>query len=447
MRDGGRIAAAIQVLDDIELRHKPVRQALKTWSDGARYAGSKDRAWVSGLALDVLRRQRSLAFMMGEESNRARALAALRAVWGWEPDRILEACADPHGPGALSGDEFEVLFRLGSPGAPPVVYAAVDKLGEVTEATGPKYDLSKAKADVRGDYPDWIEASMARTFGKDRVEEGIAFAQRAPVDLRVNRLKSDAYEVLKALEGMGAEPAGVLPDALRVPAPAAAERAAAVEIHPAFAMGWFEVQDLGSQMAAAVAGDVKGCQVLDYCAGGGGKTLALAAAMGNTGKIYAYDSDARRMTDIIPRATRAGVTNLELRTPLNKEPLNGLQETMDMVFVDAPCTGSGTWRRHPDAKWRLTPDTLQRRLNEQRKVLDQASEFVKPGGRMVYVTCSFFAEENEQQVEAFLARNSAFKLSKIDLFPDFTTPQGYLRLSPRKAGTDGFFAALLDRKK
>lgn len=421
MRDGGRIAAAIQVLDDIELRHKPVRQALKTWSDGARYAGSKDRAWVSGLALDVLRRQRSLAFMMGEESNRARALAALRWTWDWELARITEACADPHGPGALTGQETATLSA--------------------------KPSLKGAKADVQGDYPDWIEASMARTFGAERVEEGIAFAQRAPVDLRVNRLKSDAYEVLKALDDMGAEPAGILPDALRVPAPAAAERAAAVEIHPSFAMGWFEVQDLGSQMAAAVAGDVAGQQVLDYCAGGGGKTLALAAAMGNTGKVYAYDSDARRMTDIIPRATRAGVTNLDLRTPLNKEPLKGLEGEMDLVFVDAPCTGSGTWRRHPDAKWRLTPDTLQRRLNEQRKVLDQASEFVKLGGRMVYVTCSFFAEENESQVEAFLKRNDAFRLRKLDLFPDFTTAQGYLRLSPRTAGTDGFFAALLDRKK
>ncbi len=421
MRDGGRIAAAIQVLDDIELRHKPVRQALKTWSDGARYAGSKDRAWVSGLSLDVLRRQRSLAHLMGEESNRSRALAALRWIWDWDMDRLGEACADPHGPGPLTDHEIATLNA--------------------------KPSLKGAKADVQGDYPDWIEASMARTFGKDRVEEGIAFAQRAPVDLRVNRLKSDAYEVLKALDDMGAEPAGMLPDALRVPAPAAAERAAAVEIHPSFAMGWFEVQDLGSQMAAACAGDVAGQKVLDYCAGGGGKTLALAAAMGNTGKIYAYDSDARRMTDIIPRATRAGVTNLELRTPLNKEPLNGLQGEMDLVFVDAPCTGSGTWRRHPDAKWRLTPDTLQRRLNEQRKVLDQASEFVRPGGRMVYVTCSFFAEENEQQVEAFLARNDAFKLRKLTLFPEYTTPQGYLRLSPRTAGTDGFFAALLDRKK
>lgn len=420
MRDGGRIAAAIAVLDDIELRHKPVRQALKTWSDGARYAGSKDRAWVSGLVLDVLRRNRSLAFQMGDESNRARCLAALSHIWGWELERIAEACNDPHGPAPLTEAETRALT---SPAA-----------------------LKGAKADIQGDYPDWIEASMARAFGQDRVAEGQAFAERAPVDLRVNTLKSDAYDVFKALEPMGAEPAGDLPNALRVPAPAAAERAAAVEVHPAFAMGWFEVQDLGSQMAAACAGDITGRQVLDYCAGGGGKTLALAAAMANTGRIYAYDADARRMTDIIPRATRAGVTNLELRTPLNKEPLAGLEEAMDLVFVDAPCTGSGTWRRHPDAKWRLSPDSLQRRLNEQRKVLDQASVFVRPGGRLIYVTCSIFAEENEDQLAAFLERNAAFKARKLDVFPDHLTPQGCLRLTPRKAGTDGFFAALLERK-
>jgi len=420
VRDGGRIAAAIQVLDDIDTRHKPIRQALKTWSDGARYAGSKDRAFVSGLALDVLRRSRSLAHMMGADSNRSRCLAALRWVWDWDMERISAACEDPHGPGPLSKPEVAALSAVAS--------------------------LKGARADVQGDYPDWIEASMARTYGQDRVEEGIAFAQRAPVDLRVNRLKSDAFDVLKALEGMGAEPAGQLPDALRVPAPAAAERAASVEIHPSFAMGWFEVQDLGSQMAAACAGDVRNQSVLDYCAGGGGKTLALAAAMGSTGRLYAHDSDARRMTDIIPRATRAGVTNLELRTPLNKDPLKGLEGEMDLVFVDAPCSGSGTWRRHPDAKWRLTPDALQRRLNEQRKVLDQASVFVRPGGRLIYVTCSFFVEENEDQIAAFVGRSPDFKVRPIEMFSSFLTPQGFLRLTPRTAGTDGFFVALLDRK-
>lgn len=422
MRDGGRIAAAIQVLDDIDQRHKPVRAALKTWSDGARYAGAKDRAWVSGLVLDVLRRRRSLAYAVDTtgETNRARVLAALWLVWDWPVERIAEACLDPHGPGELDGLEVETFAR--------------GKDSRVAPA-----------ADVQGDYPDWLEPHMTRAFGEDRAAEGVALAERAPVDLRVNRLKATPQQVLEAIGPMGAEPAGILPDALRVPAPAAAERAAAVEIHPAFAMGWFEVQDLGSQMAAAVAGDIAGLRVLDFCAGGGGKTLALAAAMGNTGNVFAYDVDARRMVDIIPRAQRAGVTNLDLRTPLDPKALDGLEGTMDLVFVDAPCTGSGTWRRHPDAKWRLSPDALQRRLNEQRKVLDKASLFVRPGGRLVYVTCSIFAEENEDQVAAFVERNTAFTTRPLDVFTDYLTPEGYLRLSPRKAGTDGFFACLMDR--
>lgn len=445
MRDGGRIAAAIQVLDDIDQRHKPVRAALKTWSDGARYAGAKDRAWVSGLVLDVLRRRRSLAFLIGAETNRARVLGALRAVWGWDFERILQAAEDPHGPGALPQDEPDALLLSQAPDQAPTISIAVSTGGEISHAIGPGKALWEAEPDIQGDYPDWLEPQMTRAFGDDRAAEGAALAERAPVDLRVNRLKATAEQVLEAIGPMGAEPAGILPDALRVPAPAAAERAAAVEIHPAFAMGWFEVQDLGSQMAAAVAGDIAGQRVLDFCAGGGGKTLALAAAMGNTGTVFAYDVDARRMVDIIPRAQRAGVTNLDLRTPLDPKALDGLEGTMDLVFVDAPCTGSGTWRRHPDAKWRLSPDALQRRLNEQRKVLDKASLFVRPGGRLVYVTCSIFAEENEDQVAAFVQRNADFAARPLDLFTDYLTPEGYLRLSPHKAGTDGFFACLMDR--
>ena len=184
--------------------------------------------------------------------------------------------------------------------------------------------------------------------------------------------------------------------------------------------------------------------MLDLCAGGGGKTLALAAAMGNTGQIYAYDADARRMTDLIPRAERAGVRNLQVRSPTERDPFRGLAGAMDVVFVDAPCTGSGTWRRHPDAKWRLSPQQLERRMAEQDGVLDQAATFLKPGGRMIYVTCSLLAEENEDRVEAFLTRTLGFSVCSAP-FQQLATAQGYLRLSPRSAGTDGFFAAVLQR--
>jgi len=395
--------------------------ALKGWGESARYAGSKDRSFVSGLVLDVLRKRRSLGWKMGDDGVRAAALAALRFGWKWPVERIAEATAEePHGIGALTEAELKAF---------------------ATPNTEP------APAPVAGDYPDWAEPYLTRVFGDDRAEEGALLSERAPVDLRANSLKTDPERAAKALHPLHAQPAGLLPNAFRIPAPAATDRAGAVETIPAFGKGWFEVQDLGSQIAAACAGEIKRKQVLDFCAGGGGKTLALAAAMGNTGQLYAHDSDARRMADVIPRATRAGVRNLQIRSPVESEPLKGMDGKMDVVFVDAPCTGAGTWRRHPDAKWRLSEDQLGKRIAEQDTVLDQAAPLVKPGGRLVYVTCSIFAEENEDRVAAFLARTPGFTVRPIALEPvaEHVTPQGFLRLTPRTAATDGFFVALLEK--
>jgi 16S rRNA (cytosine967-C5)-methyltransferase len=425
LRDAGRLAAAIDVLTDIEERHRPVRMALKTWGESARYAGAKDRAWVSGLALDVLRRRRSLAWRMGAEGPRAASLAALRFLWDWPMERIAEAASEePHGPGPLTDAERAAL-------------------------ESPR-DLAEAPPAVRGDYPDWLDASLVRAFGDDRAAEGEALSERAPVDLRVNRLKTDPERALKALTPLHAEPSGVLATALRMPALDPTARSGAVEAIPQFSKGWFEVQDLGSQIAASAAGEVKGKQVLDLCAGGGGKTLALASDMGNTGQIYAYDADARRLADTIRRGERAGVRNLQIRSPINPDPLKGLEGRMDVVFLDAPCTGTGSWRRHPDTKWRLTPETLEKRQAEQDAVLDAGATFVKPGGRIVYVTCSVLPEENEDRVTAFLARTEGFEARPATADPALTarlTSEGYLRLSPRTSATDGFFVAVLERRK
>jgi 16S rRNA (cytosine967-C5)-methyltransferase len=194
-----------------------------------------------------------------------------------------------------------------------------------------------------------------------------------------------------------------------------------------------------------VAGEIKGRQVLDFCAGGGGKTLALAAVMGNTGQLYAYDSDARRLADTVRRAQRAGVRNLQVRSPIDPKALDGLDRRMDLVFVDAPCTGSGTWRRHPDAKWRLTAQQLARRIAEQDAVLAAAAAFVKPGGLLIYVTCSLLAEENEDRVAAFVAAHQDFAAEPVLLSgaEQWRTEAGFLRLTPRTAATDGFFVAIL----
>jgi 16S rRNA (cytosine967-C5)-methyltransferase len=425
LRDAGRLAAAIDVLTQIDERHRPVRMALKNWGEAARYAGSKDRAFVSGLVLDVLRRRRSLGWRMGDESLRAAALGALRFVWDWPLERVAEAAGEePHGPGALTEAERAAL-------AAPC-------------------DLTHAPAPVRGDYPDWLDASLARAFGEGRADEAAALSERAPVDLRVNLLKSDPERTLKALSSLLAEPVDLLPTALRMPALDPMTRSGAVETIPQFSKGWFEVQDLGSQIAATAAGEVRGKQVLDLCAGGGGKTLALASAMGNTGQIYAYDSDARRLADTIRRGDRAGVRNLQIRSPVNPEPLKGLEGKMDVVFIDAPCTGTGSWRRHPDTKWRLTPDTLEKRMADQDAVLDSGAPFVKPGGRMVYVTCSVLPEEDEDRVAAFLARTPGFVSGPATADPKLTpylTPDGFLRLTPHSSGTDGFFVAVLEKPR
>ena len=425
MRDGGRLAAAIDVLTDIETRHKPVRMALKNWGESARYAGAKDRAFVSGLVLDTLRRRRSLGWRIGDDSPRAAVLGALRLVWDWPLDRIAEAAAEEtHGIGPLTEAE------RGGLAAPR--------------------DLADAPAPVRGDFQDWLEVDLASAFGPDLDAEMRALSERAPVDLRVNTLKTDPERALKALTPLHAHAVAYPPTALRIDAPAAAERTGAVETIPAFSKGWFEVQDLGSQIAAGAAGEVKGKQVLDLCAGGGGKTLALAAAMGNTGQIYAYDSEPRRLADTIRRADRAGVRNLQVRSPVNPEPLKGLDGKMDVVFLDAPCSGSGAWRRHPDTKWRLTPETLAKRMADQDAVLDQGAAFVKPGGRLVYVTCSVLPQENEARVAAFRARHPGFEIAPAAADPALAgrlTPEGYLRLSPRSSATDGFFVAVLERPR
>lgn len=422
LRDGGRIAAAMGVLGEIDARHRPAHLALKDWGGDARYAGARDRAFVSGLVLDVLRRHRSLAWMMADEADRARTLGALRLAWGWSLERLEAAACEPHGPGMLTAAERASLA------APQ--------------------PLEAAPPPVRGDYPDWADPLLARAFGETRALEGQALAARAPVDLRVNTLKSDAAHVRKALAPFAPEALSFPENALRIPAPAAEQRAAPVESAPEFAKGWFEVQDAGSQIAALAAGGIRGRQVLDFCAGGGGKTLALAAAMGNTGQLYAYDADARRLSETVTRAGRAGVRNLQVRSPIRPDALAGLERRMDLVFVDAPCSGSGVWRRHPDAKWRLTAQQVARRVAEQDEILAAASAFVKPNGRLVYVTCSLFAEENEDRVAAFVGSYPEFTVQPVTFAEAGPrgTSDGYLRLTSRATATDGFFVATLRRK-
>lgn len=455
MRLSGRLTAAIEILEDFERRRVPLKTAIADWSRNNRYAGAKDRAWISGLCLDALRRRNSLAARMNYSSARALALGALQFMWAKPVEEIAEAAAEePHGPGALNADEKATLGLRAEDDA-RTVYSSPCGADEVrTEEAA----IERSKPHIAGDFPEWLTPQIAHVFGDDTARIMSAFAERADIDLRLNTLKTSPEKALAALKSVKAESVSMLTTAARIAAPDPSEKAPGVTVIPAFNKGWVEVQDLGSQIAACAAGDIKGAQVLDYCAGGGGKTLALAAMMENTGQLYAYDRDPHRLKPLFHRAKRAGVRNLQIRSPAGGEGLDDLAGKMDVVFIDAPCSGAGTWRRHPDTKWRLTEKQLQTRQNEQDQVLREACRFVKPGGRMVWVTCSFLMEENEDRLAAFLAENDEFSQTPalasiaasglvtdegLQLLESCLTPDGTIRLTPDKIRADGFFVAVL----
>jgi 16S rRNA (cytosine967-C5)-methyltransferase len=429
MTPAARLSAAIEVLADIEARRRPAADALKDWGLSHRFAGSGDRAAIAGLAYDALRRRASAAWMMGEEMPRAVVLGMLRLERGLDVD-ALAALAD--------GSRF-----------------APAPLSEMERSRLAAASLADAPPWVAGDYPEWLDPHFARVFGEGRAAELAALAARAPLDLRVNTLKADRDQAAAALSELGAEATRWSPLGLRIRLKAEA-KSPAIHAEPAFLKGMIEIQDEGSQLAALLAGAKRGEQVVDLCAGAGGKTLALAVAMENHGQIYATDSDKRRLAPIHARLERAGARNVQVRTPRgNTEVLADLVGRADLVLIDAPCTGIGAWRRNPDAKWRVRPGSLATRRSEQEAAFERAAALVKPGGRIAYVTCSVLAEENDDQVAAFLARHPEFALvppaqvceplgERAYLFRRAVLMSGAgLLMTPLRTETDGFFVSVV----
>jgi 16S rRNA (cytosine967-C5)-methyltransferase len=428
MTPGARIAAAIEVLDDILTRRRPAQDALKDWGLAHRFAGSKDRAAISSVVFDALRRKSSAAWIMQSDAPRAVVLGALRLQRGLPLDEIASLCSgERHAPAPLSEEERNTL----------------------ASAT-----LDAAPLHVAADIPEWLAPHFLAAFGERALAEGRALAERAPVDLRVNRLKTTRDNVLAALARLNPQPTPFSQLGLRI-APSPDGRAAALNAEPAFVKGLIEIQDEGSQLASLLCAAKPREQVLDLCAGGGGKTLALAAEMDNRGQIYATDTDGRRLMPIYARLERANVRNVQVRAPRgNTDILAGLNKRCDLVLVDAPCTGTGTWRRNPDAKWRIRPGALAERIKAQDALLARATAFVKPGGRIAYVTCSVLRDENEDRIGAFLQTHPQFALQSAtamiegagleNLLP-FATNEIGLRLSPATTHTDGFYVAMLTR--
>ena len=430
MTPGARLAAAIEVLEAIERERRPAADALKSWGLAHRFAGSGDRAAIGGLVYDALRRRASSAYLMDADTPRAVALGMLKRERALDLEAIARlADGSRHAPAPLTDSEQ----------------------GRLADAT-----LEGAAPWVAGDYPEWLDPHFARAFGDARAEEGAALGSRAPLDLRVNTLKAKLEQAHTALEELKPRPTPWSPLGLRIRLGADA-KAPPIHAEPAFIKGMVEVQDEGSQLASLFAAAAPGEQAVDLCAGAGGKTLALAAAMQNKGQLYATDDDKRRLAPIHDRLTRSGARNVQVRTPKSVgTELDDLAGRIDLVLVDAPCTGTGAWRRNPDAKWRIRPGALEVRTQEQADVLDRAVPLVKAGGRIAYVTCSVLDHENGVQVRGFIARHPEFSIvpprevaQAIARADDFLaaallSDEGLL-MTPRRTGTDGFFVSLLQR--
>jgi 16S rRNA (cytosine967-C5)-methyltransferase len=431
MTPAARLAAAIDVFAEIGARRRPAADALKDWGLSHRFAGSSDRAAVAGLVYDALRRKASSSALMGEATPRAVLIGMLHRERGLDIAAIAELC---------SGARF-----------------APAPLTEAENAALASNAVANAPAPVAGDYPDWLDPHFARVFGEERAAEGAALATRAPLDMRVNTLKTERDDVLPKLAHLNAEPTRWSPIGLRVRLSADA-RNPAIHAEPPFRKGEIEIQDEGSQLAALFAGARPGEQVVDLAAGAGGKTLALAAAMENHGQIYATDVDKRQLMPIHERIARAGARNIQVRTPRgNANAVADLNGRADLVLIDAPCTGTGTWRRNPDAKWRVRPGALAERVKQQAALLDRAATLVKTGGRIAYITCSVLEEENGDQVRAFVGRCPSFSVEKPAEVPRTLGERAYLfaraalisgeglLMTPRQTDTDGFFVSLLRR--
>jgi 16S rRNA (cytosine967-C5)-methyltransferase len=432
MTPAARLSAAIEVLIDIEARRRPAGDTLKDWGLSHRFAGSGDRAGIAGLVYDALRRRASSAHVMGEATPRAILIGMLKRERGLDREVI--------------GKLFD-----GSRFAPEPLTEAEAAALEIASLDGaPPY--------VAGDYPEWLDPHFAKVFGEERAEEGAALASRAPVDLRVNTLKASRDDAAGALADLNAEPTRWSPVGLRIKLDAGS-KSPAIHAEHAFIKGLIEIQDEGSQLAALLAGAKPGEQVVDLCAGAGGKTLALAAAMENHGQIYATDTDKRRLAPIHDRLDRSGARNVQVRPPKSVgNELEDLAGRMDLVLIDAPCTGTGTWRRNPDAKWRMRPGALELRMKDQAAILDRAAGLLKPKGRIAYITCSVLDEENGAQIRGFLARQPSFAVvppgevmtaalgERAFMFRQavLASDEGLL-MTPRRTDTDGFYVSILAR--
>ncbi|KAF0097002.1 MAG: 16S rRNA (cytosine967-C5)-methyltransferase [Rhodospirillaceae bacterium] len=438
MTPGARVAATIELLDEIVSHsERPADLVANAYFRARRFIGGGDRRAVSDRVWSILRRYGQLTWWLErtrhpDRGGRAIVAADLMLVEGLDMAG-LESLFDggTYRPSRLDEAEYRALRQMEGHSLP--------------HPEQPDW--------VRLNIQEWVAPHFKEAYGEGWGREIAALDTPPPVDLRVNRLKATMEEARAALarDGIETEPMRYAPDGLRL------RRRLSVVKGAAFQEGLVEIQDEGSQLVAALVDAQPGMQIADYCAGAGGKTLAMAARMNNKGRVVAMDVYESRLDRSAQRLRRAGAHNVERRA-IDSDSRKWLKRqagAFDRVLVDAPCTGTGTWRRNPDGRWTLQPKDLEELLPKQAMILDAASKLVKPGGGLIYATCSVLPAENEHQIAAFLERHPDFEVVPVgalwrDVIASEPPPEvdngPYLRLSPLKHGTDGFFGAALVRK-
>jgi 16S rRNA (cytosine967-C5)-methyltransferase len=433
MTPGARAQAAIDLIDQIlsswlSEKRFPADKLLDNYFKGHRYIGSKDRAAIGELFYWILRHKSGLEWWLERLNQRVHgrsfvfAALALRREYSHSLSKDSQFSPPPP-------DEHEQRLIEGL------------ALESLEHAEMPDH--------VRLNYPAWVDALMRKSFGKEFEKAMRTLNEQAPTDLRVNTLKTTRDELRDALikEGFECMPTPMSPVGLRL------SKRMPIFTSPLFKKGHFEVQDEGSQMVALIADAQPGQRVIDFCAGAGGKTLAIAACMKNKGRILAWDTSEKRLGQIAERLRRAGVDNVQTHVITSEQDafIKRHKQTADRVLVDAPCSGSGTWRRNPDLKWRFTQKDLDEVVAVQQSILQSAARLVKPGGRLIYATCSVLKEENEYQIDEFLKNSNDFRVVCAEKIWDKNASTGeasqisYLCVTPHQDGVDGFFAAILER--
>ncbi len=423
MTPAGQIAAAIELLAAIDATPaRPADGIANDYFRARRFIGSSDRRAISDRVWRIFRtHQRLVWWLADKQTPRLLVAASLLLDGGGMVDVETTFTGGRFGPAPLAPSEQLALRRL----------------------QGRALNHASMPDAVRLEMPDWLLPLLSPRLD---TAELMALLEPAPLDLRINLLKATREEAAAALaaEGLEATPTPFSPWGLRI------EGRRQVTTGPAFRAGLIEIQDEGSQLVAALTGARPGLRIADLCAGAGGKTLALAMMMQNRGQLVACDVSAARLDAAVRRLRRAGVHNVERHLIEAGDKWSKRRAgTFDRVLVDAPCTGTGTWRRNPDARLRLTEADLAELLPKQAAILDQAATLVRIAGRLVYATCSLLSEENEDQVTAFLTRHPGFALVPLARAWEGGAPPNpgdFLSLTPARHGTDGFFAAVIERR-